>query len=190
MAKSKRPKDSSKKTDRYSNSKPTLSEEQSTVEDGRGFEERKKVTSILAMDPGKVNFSWVYWLDGVKQYGWVTPIVDVNNDTEFLNCIIELLTKFNPDHIVLERFMVRNKGQSIHAESINQMIGRIAAIVRTHAGKDLIQLTAAQWKTHWLKKWKEDWSVTYSSMGSIHQRDAAAMARYVQEVWIENHLIR
>lgn len=190
MAKSKRPKDSNEAHDGVANSKSALHKKRSDTEADREFEERRKVTSVLAMDPGKVNFSWVYWLDGVKKYGWVKPIVDVNDDVEFLNCIIELITVFNPDYIVLERFMVRNRGQSIHAETINQMIGRIAVISRLYAGKDLIQLTAAQWKTHWLKKWKEDWSETYKSMESIHQRDAAAMARYVQEVWIDNHCVR
>lgn len=190
MAKSKRPKNTNEENDGTRSAKSALRKKRPLAEDDSEFKERREVTSVLAMDPGKVNFSWVYWLDGVKTYGWVKPIVDVNDDTDFLNCIIELLARFNPDHIVLERFMVRNRGQSIHAETINQMIGRIAVITRAYAGKDLIQLTAAQWKTHWLKKWKEDWSVTYGSMGSIHQRDAAAMARYTQEVWIPNHCLR
>jgi len=142
------------------------------------------------MDPGKVNFAWVYWLNGVREHGWVTPIKDVNNDAEFLNCIVELLTKFRPDYVVLERFMVRNRGQSIHAESINQMIGRICALSRTHHGVDTIQLTASQWKTWWLKQKKQNWEDVYSELDSVHQRDAAGIAHYTNEVWVPAHCVR
>lgn len=142
------------------------------------------------MDPGKTNFAWVYWEGSVREYGWLKTMKDVNTDAEFINCYIETLTKLNPDYIVLERFMVRNRGQSIHSESINQMIGRIVVMSRMFSGKDVIQLTAAQWKTWWNKQKKQNWEDVYASLESVHQRDAAGIAHYTQEVWIPKHCSR
>jgi len=142
------------------------------------------------MDPGKTNFAWVFWKGSVKEYGWLTTMRDVNNDAEFINGYIELLARLNPDYIVLERFMVRNRGQSIHAESINQMIGRVAILSRTYAGRDIIQLTAAQWKNWWNKQKKLNWEEVYSALESVHQRDAAGIAHYTDEVWIPKHCLR
>jgi hypothetical protein len=115
---------------------------------------------------------------------------DVNTDGEFVNGYIELLTRLKPDYIVLERFMARNRGQSIHSESINQMIGRVIVLSRIYAGRDVIQLTAAQWKTWWLKQKKQNWEEVYAAMESVHQRDAAGIAHYTEEVWIPKHCNR
>lgn len=142
------------------------------------------------MDPGKVNFAWVHWRGAVKEYGWLTTMPDVNSDAGFINGYIELLARLKPDYVVLERFMVRNRGQSIHAESINQMIGRIAILSRTHAGRDIIQLTAAQWKNWWNKQKKQNWEEVYASIESVHQRDAAGIAQYTEEVWVPKHCTR
>lgn len=114
----------------------------------------------------------------------------VTEDEGFVNGYLELLTKKQPDFVVLERFMVRNRGQSVHAESINQMIGRIIILTRVAMGTDVIQLTAAQWKNWWNKKKKENWEDTYSFLESVHQRDAAGIAQYTQDVWIPKHLTR
>ena len=138
---------------------------------------------ILGLDPGKVNFAWVLYQDGPQAHGWVTPMPDVNNDAEFINGYIELLARLNPDYIVLERFMVRNRGQSIHAESINQMIGRVAILSRTFAGRDIIQLTAAQWKV-WHQRQGRDLEVVYAHLPSVHLRDAAGIAEYAAKEFI------
>lgn len=142
------------------------------------------------MDPGKTNFAWVYWRGGLQEYGWMKTMPDVNSDAEFINGYIELLVRLKPNYIVLERFMVRNRGQSIHAESINQMIGRVAILSRTHAGQNIIQLTAAQWKNWWNKQKKQNWEEVYSELESVHQRDAAGIAHYTDEVWIPKHCTR
>ena len=146
--------------------------------------------TVLAMDPGKVNFAWVFWQEGIQEYGWLKTMVDVNTDTDFVNGYIELLARLNPDYIVLERFMVRNRGQSIHAEIINQMIGRISILSRTYSGRDVIQITAAQWKNWWNKQKKQNWEEVYSALDSIHQRDAAGIAHYTEETWIPKHCLR
>ncbi len=92
------------------------------------------------MDPGKVNFAWVLWDRGqVIESGWVTPLGKVNDDAEFITDFIELLCKTTPEFVVIERFMIRNRGQSVLAEIINQMIGRIAILTKTHAALDVIQ---------------------------------------------------
>ncbi len=142
------------------------------------------------MDPGKTNFAWAFWENGVQDYGWLKTMPDVNTDAEFINEYIELLARLNPDYIVLERFMVRNRGQSVHAESINQMIGRICILSRTHLGRDVIQLTAAQWKNWWNKQKKQNWEDLYSELESVHQRDAAGIAHYTEEAWIPKHCVR
>jgi len=146
--------------------------------------------TILAMDPGKVNFAWVHWCEGVKEAGWLKTMPDVNNDAEFNNDFIELVRRINPDYVVLERFMVRNRGQSIHAEIINQMIGRVSVLSKTHGGRDLIQLTAAQWKNWWNKQKEQNWEETFSSLDSVHQRDAAGIAQYTEEAWIPKNCLR
>ena len=142
------------------------------------------------MDPGKVNFAWVHWCDRVLEAGWLRTMPDVNNDAEFNNDFIELVRRVKPDYVVLERFMVRNRGQSVHAESINQMIGRIAILTKAHGGRDLIQLTAAQWKNWWNKQKKQNWEEVFSSLSSVHQRDAAGIAQYTEETWIPKNCLR
>jgi len=143
------------------------------------------------MDPGSKNFAFVVFEEGrVKDSGWLKTVPDVNNDAEFINGFIELVTRVKPEYIVLERFMVRNGGQSLHAEIINQMIGRIAVIARTHAGLDIIQITAAQWKNWWNKQKKQNWEEVFEELPSVHQRDAAGIAQYTEEAWIEKHCVR
>jgi len=142
------------------------------------------------MDPGKVNFAWVHWCNGVQEAGWLSTMPDVNNDAEFMNEFIELVVRIQPDFVVLERFMVRNRGQSVHSEIINQMIGRIAVISRTHGGRDVVQLTAAQWKNWWNKQKKKNWEELYEFLPSVHQRDAAGIAGYLEEAWIPKHCVR
>jgi hypothetical protein len=90
--------------------------------------------TILSMDPGKTNFAWALRVNNeVTEVGCVTPMPNVNDDEAFVNDYIELLTRVKPDHVVLERFMVRNRGQSVLAELINQMLGRIIILTRTYA---------------------------------------------------------
>lgn len=143
------------------------------------------------MDPGSKNFAFVVLEEGrIKDSGWLKTVPDVNNDAEFVNGFIELVTKVRPEYIALERFMVRNRGQSLHAEIINQMIGRIAVIARTHAGLDIIQFTAAQWKNWWNQQKKQNWEEVFGFLPSVHQRDAAGIAQYTEEAWIPKHCVR
>jgi len=146
---------------------------------------------ILACDPGKVNFAWVFRSNGeVSDSGWVTPLKNINEDSEFVNDFIELIVKTNPDYVILERFMVRNRGQSVLAEIINQMLGRIAMITALYTATPLIQVTAAQWKNWWNKTKKEDWEKVFSSLDSVHKRDAAGIAQYAEEYWLAKNLQR
>tara|TARA_R100001132_G_C3273249_1_gene95306 strand:+ start:3306 stop:3731 length:426 start_codon:yes stop_codon:yes gene_type:complete len=141
------------------------------------------------MDPGRKNFAWALREEGeVTRVGWVDPIDTVTEDTAFINSCIELLVDTQPDFVVLERFMVRGGGQSMLAETLNQMIGRVAVLTRTYAGVELIQITSAQWKNWWNKSIKEDWHEAYANVESIHQRDACGMSEYIQNYWIDKNL--
>lgn len=193
MAGKKRSKSGNDKPVGSEGTEPTLPEERHDIaSSGGSIPSSEAVTglNILAWDPGVKNFAFCHWIGEVKEVGWVRPLVDVNNDVDFVNDIIELLTRIKPDYVVLERFMVRNRGQSIFAEKINQELGRIAVLARMVSGLDLIQLTAAQWKTWWLKTKKQNWEEVYSDVESVHQRDACGIALYASEEWIPKHLTR
>tara|TARA_R100000656_G_scaffold104176_1_gene76108 strand:- start:139012 stop:139431 length:420 start_codon:yes stop_codon:yes gene_type:complete len=131
------------------------------------------------MDPGKVNFAWVHYCGGeVLEYGWIKVMTDVHEDVVFINNFVNLLTRLNPDYVVLERFMIRNRGQSVHSEPINQMIGRISVLTRVFGYRMTNQVTPAQWKTWFNKQQKENWEETFSFLPSVHSRDAAGIAKY------------
>jgi len=143
------------------------------------------------MDPGKVNFAWVLRVNGeITDSGWVTPLANVNDDAEFINDFIELLRRTSPDYIVMERFMVRNRGQSVLAEIINQMLGRIVILAKEHEAIDVAQFTAAQWKNWWNKTKKENWEELFDELDSVHKKDAAGMAQYADEYWLDKNKLR
>jgi hypothetical protein len=142
------------------------------------------------MDPGRKNFAWALRKGSqVQKVGWIKPIVNVTNDAEFVNDCIELLSRYKPDFVVLERFMIRGSGgQSMIAETLNQMIGRLVILTRMFAGVELIQVTPAQWKNWWTKGKGADWHADYALIESIHQRDAAAISEYLEDHWITKNL--
>jgi len=142
------------------------------------------------MDPGRKNFAWVERVGSeTKRCGWIRPIVNVTDDTDFINDCIEIFVKVRPDFVVLERFMVRGSGgQSKLAETLNQMIGRLVVLTRVFAFVELIQVTPAQWKNWWTKGKGEDWHKVFAHLESIHQRDAAGIGQYLEEHWITKNL--
>lgn len=144
------------------------------------------------MDPGRRNFAWALRENGkITQVGWIKPIVNVTEDSEFVNDCIELLLRFQPDFVILERFMVRGSGgQSMLAESLNQMIGRLAILTRLYAGVELVQITSAAWKNWWNKnhEGKDPWHKVYADVESVHQRDACGISQYLEEHWIEKNV--
>lgn len=178
----------SKKAAQSKTSKP--SESKLTLP-GKRFRHEKAPQKrvILAMDPGRKNFAWAVRKGTVEQVGWIEPIVDVTDDLAFCNDYIELLIRFKPDFVVLERFMVRRGGQSMLAESLNQMIGRLVILTRIYAGVELIQVTSASWKNWWRKnRGEEAWHEQYAHVSSIHQRDACGISEYIDEHWITKNL--
>lgn len=142
------------------------------------------------MDPGRKNFAWVLRKGSViKEMGWIHPIINVTDDADFVNDCIELLSRSRPDFVVLERFMVRgSSGQSVLAESLNQMIGRIVILTRIFAGVELVQVTPAQWKNWWTRGKGVDWHAVYAQIDSVHQRDAAGISQYLEDYWITKNL--
>lgn len=133
---------------------------------------------VLGLDPGKVNFAWVLLTtDGPQASGWLQPIASVQDDAAFVNGYLELLSTQRPDYVAVERFTVRNRGQSVHAETINQMIGRVAVLTALR-GLSLIQVTASTWKV-WHQRQGRDPQETYAQLPSVHLRDAAGIAEYV-----------
>lgn len=142
------------------------------------------------MDPGKTNFAWVHWKGEVVKSGWMVTMEDVATDVAFINGFVSLLYDLQPDYLVLERFMVRNRGQSVHAEIINQMIGRLSILSKMYIGTEIIQLTAAQWKNWWNQQKKQNWEEVYKDLPSVHLRDAAGIAHYTEEVWVPKNCPR
>lgn len=142
------------------------------------------------MDPGRRNFAWALRKNSeLQEVGWIRPIIDVTHDTEFVNDCIELFVRHKPDFVVLERFMVRGSGgQSMLAETLNQMIGRLVILTRMFAGVELVQVTPAAWKNWWTKGKGADWHAVYARVDSIHQRDAAAIGQYLEDHWITKNL--
>lgn len=142
------------------------------------------------MDPGRKNFAWVLRKGSeIVESGWIRPIVNVTDDADFVNDCIELLSRHSPDFVVLERFMVRgSSGQSMLAESLNQMIGRIVILTRMFAGVELVQVTPAQWKNWWTRGLGADWHAVYAQMDSVHKRDAAGISQYLEDYWITKNL--
>lgn len=110
----------------------------------------------------------------------------VEDDTDFVNSFIELITELKPEFVVFERFMVRNRGQSVYAEKINLMLGSIKVLARMYGRCDPIMITAAQWKVYYEKQGKSSESL-HPELPSIHQQDAAAIASYADEYWIDEH---
>ena len=141
------------------------------------------------MDPGRKNFAWSFRVGDDYQLGWIEPVVNVTEDTAFCNDFIELLVKFEPDFVILERFMVRGGGQSMLAETLNQMIGRMAILTRVYAGLEMVQITSASWKNWWRRNHGEEgWHKVFAEVPSVHQRDALGISKYLEDHWITKNL--
>ena len=142
------------------------------------------------MDPGRKNFAWAYREGSAYRVGWIEPIENVTEDTAFCLDYIELLRRTQPDFVILERFMVRRGGQSMLAETLNQMIGRMVILTRMYAGVELIQVTSASWKNWWNKNHggSDPWHKRFPDVESVHQRDALGIGVYIEDHWIEKNI--
>lgn len=137
---------------------------------------------VLGFDPGIENFAWCFYDGAPREWGWV-PAARVNeNDWPFLDTIAEVLHRFHPDVVVIERFVFRDK-ESVNSEHINHLIGKLDLIARMR-GVDTVLPMPSHWK---VKLGTKDYAsgakglfpdVTFDA---VHQADAAGLARYVYE---------
>jgi hypothetical protein len=138
------------------------------------------------MDPGLKNFAACLLINGEPEKTfWVKAQQDVNNDTVFLNNIIELIEETKPDLLIAERYQFRGM-QSMYTELVSQMLGRIAILSRYKYSLELIQISASQWKKFYNIKNLSNgvWSLFPNHkhlFDAIHQADAAAIGKYGYE---------
>jgi hypothetical protein len=138
---------------------------------------------VLGLDPGVVNSAATLLIDGkpTKTY-WVKAQQNIHDDGVFINDMIELIKETKPDMIIAERYQFRGL-QSIYVEVVSQMLGRLAIITRLIFNKELVQISASQWKNFYkVKKLpKGVWSLFPEErklFEAIHQVDAAAIGKY------------
>ncbi len=137
---------------------------------------------VLGFDPGIENFAWCFYDGAPREWGWV-PAARVNeNDWPFLDRIAEVLDRFRPDVIVIERFVFRDK-ESVNSEHINHLIGKLDLVARLR-GVDTVLPMPSHWK---VKLGTKDYASGAKGLfpdvafEAIHQADAAGLARYVYE---------
>jgi hypothetical protein len=142
----------------------------------------KKFKRVLGLDPGVVNFGATLLIDGKpNKTFWVKAQQNIYDDGVFINNIIDIIRETKPDLIIAERYQFRGL-QSVYVEVVSQMLGRLSIITRILFNKELVQITAAQWKNFYkVKKLKNGvWSLFPNCriFEEIHQVDAAAIGKY------------
>jgi len=151
----------------------------------------------MGFDPGVVNHAYAVLDDrepvatGMLQY----PLQSVADDARFINEYIELLHKYKPQVVVCERYTFRGR-QSVYAELVNLMIGKMSIIIMQELGIPLVLIQSAQWKNFYkVKKLPKVKGVKKGSWGIfpnhqkffkvVHQVDAASMC-----LWYVDNLER
>lgn len=144
---------------------------------------------ILALDPGKINFAFAVMDDRkVLATGYIPCIKDLKRDSfeaeskGFRNRYFELLTKYEPDVVVAERFMARPGGNGgVVGEYINIMLG-ILCTVNSSKGTPTELVTSASWKNYLNSRYGRVESMKeHFTHLSVHEADALAIAVYVME---------
>lgn len=145
---------------------------------------------VLGFDPGVNNFAYCLLNDrepvesGLLAYPMQTP----DDDHRFLNEIIELFRRLQPDLILGERYTFRGP-QSVHAELVNLMLGRLCVVAELTLGLPVPLIQAAQWKNFFKVKQlpkvkgikKGTWGIWphhQKFFKVIHEVDAACIALY------------
>lgn len=145
--------------------------------------------TILAFDPGKLNFAWCRLSFNSLESGHFEHTLtsfketnDFNKTTRKFHKTVKKMTK-GADFVIFERFMWRRRGGRGNVQELsNVMIG----IVVGSAPKDtiLLPLTAAQWKNYFNSKLELN-NLKFKNK-SPHERDAICMALYAA---IKNKLL-
>lgn len=141
-----------------------------------------KFQTVLGLDPGVVNFGATLLVDGIPtKTFWVKAQQNVTNDGVYINNILDIIHDTQPDLIIAERYQFRGP-QSVYVEVVSQMLGKLSILTRMLYNKELVQITASQWKNFYgIKKLpKGVWSLfpDCNIFQEVHQVDAAAIAKY------------
>ncbi len=141
---------------------------------------------VVGFDPGRENFAWAVW-DSTDQrvvdFGWIQGHAIGQPDLWFIDTILEVLDKYKPGMIGIERFAYR-KEASVESEPINVMIGKLDLLCRMRGYKP-IHIMPAHWKVRYktklLKSTREMFPEIPLKSWVVHQADAAGIAKYVVE---------
>ncbi len=141
---------------------------------------------VVGFDPGRENFAWAVW-DSTDQrvvdFGWIQGHAIGQPDLWFIDTILEVLDKYKPGMIGIERFAYR-KEASVESEPINVMIGKLDLLCRMRGYKP-IHIMPAHWKVRYktklLKSTREMFPEIPLTSWVVHQADAAGIAKYVVE---------
>lgn len=141
---------------------------------------------VVGFDPGRENFAWAVW-DSTDQrvvdFGWIQGHAIGQPDLWFIDTILEVLDKYKPGMIGIERFAYR-KEASVESEPINVMIGKLDLLCRMR-GYRPIHIMPAHWKVRYktklLKSTREMFPEIPLKSWVVHQADAAGIAKYVVE---------
>ena len=144
---------------------------------------------IIALDPGKKNFAFAVMEDGkVLECGYLVPVKSLKWDdfekesARFRGRWFDLLTKYEPDCVLAERFMARPGGNGgAVGEYINIMLG-ILSTVNSSKGVPTHLLTSAQWKNYLNGRYgRVETMKEHFPHLSVHEADALGIAVYAME---------
>jgi hypothetical protein len=144
---------------------------------------------IIALDPGKINFAFAVMEDRkVRECGYLKTLRSLKWDdfekesTGFRGRYFDLITKYEPDCVLAERFMARPGGNGgAVGEYINIMLG-ILSTVNASKGIPTHLVTAAQWKNYLNRRYKRVESMKeHFPHLSVHEADALGIAVYAME---------
>lgn len=142
---------------------------------------------VVGFDPGRENFAWAVW-DSTDQrvvdFGWIQGHAIGQPDLWFIDTILEVLDKYKPGMIGIERFAYR-KEASVESEPINVMIGKLDLLCRMRGYKP-IHIMPAHWKVKLATKSlvggsRDLFKDIPKKSWVVHQADAAGIAKYVVE---------
>lgn len=141
---------------------------------------------ILALDPGKRNSYWSLIGFHAEKNKWViaqTGYLDIAADrsvTERLTIVhknlIKVLTRTDPEHFVIERFIVRRSGKGNVSEHVNMLCGIAFTLCRLLAVEPHY-LIASQHKQFLKKRFDRVATEVWPHLNE-HEADATSLAFY------------
>lgn len=151
---------------------------------------------VLGFDPAKKNFGYGFKINGVIKESGLVPTPNkisnfIEDDIDFLNFMLDLINRLQPDIVVCERYMFRGRA-SIDAEFVNWMIGKLSILIRQELKFNMCLIMPVQWKLWYKKKIGKIKSDKFKSreiypeINTEHEADALCMCDYILEALQSN----